>query len=213
MFKTIFITLFIVLFGLGKNECAKADGIDIRTITDSSSYRQIENELSSKRTHLGGVYDDGSNYSKLFKDRKSYTLLFSWFGVRGFDFKLINTETPFSTKVLKIKRTFQNKDDRKVSTVVYIPRPLYLAEAEVGLLEDYKNIEPPRLPVEVQEDVQVQGEFEGKFYELKDHTCSLFVKMPKSIRVQISAKCDNRKDIFELAEALSFKQLENKLLN
>ena len=185
----------------------------IHEVESSTVYQELRQ--GTKRSK--GWLRDGSNYSKIFKGKNGGHVLFKWLGEPPRRFKKTGGSAAQTRDYSRATKKFSfgklsNKEDKVVTVTILVPKPHVAAAVDLGLINDFSSYEPPKLPVETAEAIDVRG-LEGQLYIKRQKLgCSLLLKLERSSIMNFHVdRCEFTKDMFELVYGLNIHRLNTKL--
>ena len=110
-------------------------------------------------------------------------------------------------------RTFIKDKETKqeFSATILLPHPKFASRMVTQLLDDYRNIVPPRLKIEAEEDIEIQG-IKSKIYHHKGLSCSVYIPLVNEAVVNLYAEtCNSVHPILTFADKIDLKGFQKRL--
>jgi len=193
---------------------AFADRDDPLEIVAAQVARKERSHEGKERRELYGArwFVAGTNFSSLFVERKGAKRLLDWVGyvIPGFTPGRENAER--KVEYLLAERIFLDDHFKPIRVLILVPHPKYAASVDMGLIEQFFVLHPPRLRAAAQTPVEIKGAVKSTLYQDFNGDFSLLMKLPKNAVIQISATAPGMKPkILDLASKLDIERLAQKM--
>ena len=189
---------------------APAESLD--KVLTSPAYRKYRDRPASAEEHLGPKwFDSDSNFRKVYVEKDGPLYALDWLGISATGLAPGAISVQRSWQFLYISREFSSKDLKKVTILILIPHPKYLASKELGLLPKFAELEPPFLKISYSEKIELDG-IAATIYEKESGGCSLHIPMARSSVINISAASSaQKKELLALGGKLDLARFNQKL--
>ena len=190
-----------------------ADTLD--DLVGSSELAKLEGRGGPKPKSVVSAdwFEPGTNFSLLMTSEQgpkdAIYWLFSW---AHYDRKL-SPKIAARDESMGVEQVVKVKTGEEIKVTVLIPYPKFRESVALGLVNEFSRWEPPQLKVSATEDVKL-GNFDGKFYQESDGSCSILVKLAGETRVRTAtSRCANSSLLLAFANQLDFERLNQKLMS
>ena len=192
-----------------------ASSVSAETLDDlinSREFTTLKKKLNRKKAHsLDTVWlDNSSNKGLIFTSLDGARFVETWLALSSKKYKLVNRSGEMRDELLISKRRYQSPTNKLIMVRTVLPHPHYETMAKFNLLNEFAELEPPKVNAEYTEELQI-GERPAAFYHLKDCTCSILLKLEHETRVYLNTACENSKEMKELATLFSYDRFVKKL--
>lgn len=185
----------------------------LKEVMESEEYKELTKEPNdrTRRESIEKLVDPNSNYGRLLLESGKGSELSEWIKPSKTSFKKISGEVKRNRQFLMVNHVYETKSGAKLILNVFVPNPQYLSMVQYGLINEFSDIVPPKLPVLSSESITVHG-LPGELYHQREGGCSIVLRLIKETYVQfVTQSCKDIADLARLGEELDLQNLNNRL--
>lgn len=178
--------------------------------------RATKHQEAQNRKELLGArwFVAGSNFAKVFIDKKGPLIALDWLGTIIHDFSAGKDGAIRKVEYVRGDRVFTDEKFKRVVVTILVPHPKYASIVDLGLIEVFSSIEPPRLHVVAEHPLSIKGAKSATLYQNEKGDYSIVVKLPRNAVVNItSTERGMRERLQGFAQGLDFERLAQKLMS
>ena len=174
--------------------------------------RNLQRKVTNKtRNDWVRGMDSNTDYASLWMSSHAPMQLLDWAGARLPYYK---PGRPTSIRkpdhILAIMPLSNNKRI-EVEVLIIVPHPNTWPLVDTNVLPLIRQYGPPVLEVAMEKDIKLKGAT-GKYYEAKNGSCSVVVKLAQRSLLNVSTKeCKDSSTLIDVAQQLDLDRLNRKL--
>lgn len=182
-------------------------------LANSNDVRKLgtRNHLNeAKRDEILQRYPD-SNMSKLFLGKDPGTAVSNWLRPADRIYILRHTEGRRLSDFVRVAMNFSEEGALGYSVLVLIPHPTALPMVELGVIEDFDVLKPPRLKIERTEVLDLDGTPANLYYR-DDGKCSVVIDRARGSIIEAKIdSCTGVANLIDFAKSLDLENFDRKL--
>jgi hypothetical protein len=184
----------------------------------SDSLQNLDNKVniggvSNQRKQADNPTGILGNYDSIWYTNHGVQLLNIWIELKLPGYNLILKENGLRSEMAVVSALLINKDAVHTELTLQIPKPAYIPMVQHNTLASFTRFRPPALDVSGSQKVTLQG-IESDYYRISDGSCAVSMPIERYGVIFLKArKCSESRVMFEVANLLNIKRLNQKLLS
>jgi len=192
---------------------ATAQSVDV--LFQSSEYRDFARTVR-RANNIKAGYAVRSEYLSVFANGKNgVKQLLDWIGTGSAEFKRLRPELETVKGYVKARSNFvilSSAAQDKIEMTILLPKPSSVSASSWGLFDEFRDLEPPNLVIDTQENVETLTSKGKLYYHKKEGACSIVVKILHGGLLNLrTSSCVNRQHLLDLLDSLDLIRLNQKL--
>ena len=183
----------------------------LKDVLGSDAMRKITSE--TKKTPGAGLenVDPYSNYAMIWNKEITPKILNEWLGVRIIGYNASKEAASNLPQYAAASITLTDRNHISVQIDTLVPRDSYASMAQHRLISAFNQFRPPSLDVIAEQVISIQG-LEANYYRTRNGACSILFDIERHGIVNLRVKrCSDSKAMMDIANALTFSRLNQKL--
>lgn len=153
------------------------------------------------------------NYESIWFTAYGARLLNIWIELKLPGYTVMLNENGVRADMAIVNALLINKDAVHTELTLQIPKPAYITMVQHNTLPSFSRFRAPALDVSGSQKITLQG-IESDYLRISDGSCAVSIPVEKHGLIFIKArKCSESKVMFEVANLLNIKRLNQKLLS
>jgi hypothetical protein len=198
-----------LLLSLITMQASAAQGL--KDVLGSDAMRKITSE--TKKNPNAGLenIDPYSNYAMIWDKEMTPKILNEWLGVRIIGYNASKEAASALPQYAAASITLTDRNHVSVQIDTLVPRDSYASMAQHRLISAFNKFRPPSLDVIAEQVISIQG-LEANYYRTRNGACSIVFDIERHGIVNLRVKrCSDSKVMMDIANALTFSRLNQKL--
>lgn len=190
-----------------------ASASPLEAVMHSPLMRTFEKQTQDTvdRTALREKLRPDSNMALIFSRRSAIKLLNAWGAPQDHKFLPGKERVDSDPQFVVAERTFTSITGQVVTVRTFVAHPHYAGVAELGLLDAFAKLTPPRLDAEYTLPITVQGTA-ATAYRLQSGGLALLIPVMQGVAIQLKTpRWDDLQPTLVLAERIDLGRLRLKL--
>lgn len=186
----------------------------LKHLLESPEYQKLSKdgaENDSAPSVIAKWVDPNSNYGRVLVSPSGLEEMSRWVGQAPPSFAIKSFDARRYREYVRLVHHYSSDVGKDFYLYVMVPYPKFSAMVKYGLVDDFSNLEPPKLRVKSVQSVRVNG-LPGDLYHREDNSCSLLIHLVKGAVANFyTPSCDDLKDMVSLAGMVNLLGLNEKL--
>lgn len=192
------------------NLSAHADPLS--EVIESKAFKRIDRPQHGKSgLYTSKWFTPGSSFEAVFVDPKGGSLLLDWLGVGSLGLTLGALESHRVLEYVMASRVLLTEDLGRIEISARVPHPKFRDTIEMGLIDAFVNLEPPKLKILYSKQIAV-GEESAMYYEHEDGACSVVLKGSRGSLINIFTPSPKHCEVLgDIANKLDLTRFNERL--
>jgi hypothetical protein len=153
------------------------------------------------------------NYDSIWFSGNGSQLLGLWIELKLPGYRTIANENGVRPEFAIVSASIISKDAVHIDFTLQIPKPAYIPMVQHNTLASFSRFRPPALDISGSQKISLQG-IDSDYYRITDGSCAVSIPLEKHGLIFLRARsCNQSKVMFEVANLLNIKRLNQKLLS
>lgn len=174
--------------------------------------RNLQRKVANKtRNDWVRGMDPNTDYASLWRTAHSPLQLLDWAGAKLPYYKPGRINSIRKPDHISALMPLSNNKRVEVEVLIIVPHPNTWPLVDTNVLPLLRQYAPPVLEIESEKDIKLKGAT-GKYYEAKNGSCSVVVKLSQRSLLKVSTKeCKDSSTLLDVAQQLDIDRLNRKL--